>query len=298
MYGDIATCKRERVVTNKRSSLLAAAFCGAVLMAPSLAHAQLACEPDKVAEKYPNASKRIVTIAASPTTPPFTFADPSDLDKLTGIEIEMIEFAMQCAGLKYEFVKGPFSTLIQTVMSGASDVMVASVVYRPDRAEKVDFVAFIRSGQSVIVRKGNPKNLKSITDLCGAAGSSSAGGSSNAAIVAQSDKCVAAGKPAISYQASADQEAAVRQLVNERTEFVMDGAISAKDRVAKIPDEIEIAFTELTDQVIGPAVRKDNEDLRKAVLEGIQILERDGKLKELLDKYDLQDFAMPVELRR
>lgn len=279
-------------------SLLGAAFCGLLYMGSTASGADASCEPDKVAQKYPQASQRTVKIAASPTTPPFTFADPADLEKLTGIETEMIEFAMQCAGLKYEFVKGPFSTLIQTIMSGATDVMVASVVYRPDRAEKVDFVAFIQSGQSVIVSKGNPKNLKSIDDLCGAAASSSSGGSSNAAIVAQSEKCVAQGKPAINYQASTDQESAVRQLVNKRTDFVMDGAISAKGRVAAIPEEIEIAFTVKTDQVIGPAVRKDNEELRRAVLEGIQILEREGKLKELLVKYDLEEFAMPVELRR
>ena len=283
----------------KKTSLIASTFFAAFMMGSAAAHADLACEPEKVAEKYPNAAQRIIQIAASPTTPPFTFSDPSNLDKLTGIETEMIEFAMECAGLKYEFVKGPFSTLIQTIMSGATDVMVASVVYRPDRAEKVDFVAFIKSGQSVIVPKGNPRNLKSIDDLCGVSASSSSGGSSNAAILAQSEKCVAAGKPPIDYQASVDQDAAIRQLVNGRTDFVMDGAISAKGRVAVIPDEIEIAFTVLLDdQVIGPAVRKDNDELRQAVLEGIQILERDGKLKELLVKYDLEEFAMPVELRR
>lgn len=283
----------------KKSFLIASTFAAAFMMGSVAAHADAACEPDKVAEKYPNASQRVVQIAASPTTPPFTYADPQDLDKLTGIETEMIEFAMECAGLRYEFVKGPFSTLIQTIMSGATDVMVASVVYRPDRAEKVDFVAFIRSGQSVIVPKGNPKTLQSIDDLCGVSASSSSGGSSNAAILVQSEKCVAAGKAPIDYQASVDQDSAIRQLVNKRTDFVMDGAISAKGRVAVIPDEIEIAFTVLLDdQVIGPAVRKDNEELRRAVLEGVQILERDGKLKELLQKYELEEFAMPVELRR
>jgi len=272
--------------------------CGLALMTGA-AHAEIACEPEKAAEKYPDSSQRVVQIAASPTTPPFTYSDPENLDKLTGIEIEMVEFAMECAGLKYEFVKGPFSTLIQTIMSGSTDVMAASVVYRPDRAEKVDFVAFIRSGQSVIVPKGNPKGLKKLEDLCGVSASSSAGGSSNAAILAESEKCVAAGKPPIDYQASVDQEAAIRQLANGRTDFVMDGAISAKGRVAARADELELAFTVLLeDQVIGPAVRKDNEELRRAVLEGVQILERDGKLKELLAKYDLEEFAMPVELRR
>jgi polar amino acid transport system substrate-binding protein len=285
-------------MTKRQSNLLASFCCAAAMITTSLANAQAGCEPAKAADKYPNASTRLVKIAASPTTPPFSFTDPKNIDKLTGIEIEMIEFAMNCAGLRYEFLKGPFPALIQTVMSGSSDIMVGSVVYSPARAEKVDFIAFIRSGQSVIVRNGNPRSIRTMTDLCGAAGSSSVGGSSNIAIVAQSEKCVAAGRPPVNYQASTDQDSAVRQVVNRRVDFVMDGAISAKGRVAAQPSDIEIAFTQLTDQVIGPVVRKDNEDLRKALLEGVHIMERDGKLKELLVKYDLQQFAMPIELRR
>ena len=45
-------------------------------------------------------------------------------------------------------------------------------------------------------------------------------------------------------------------------------------------------------------MRKDNDELRQVVHEGLQTLEQSGKLKELLVKYKLTEFAQPVELRR
>ncbi len=257
------------------------------------------CQPDKASERYPRSAGRVIKVAATTSTLPFAYSDPANLERMTGIEVEMIDFALgTCAGLKYEFLKGPFSSLIQTVMSGATDVMIGNVNYTRQRAETVDFIAYMRSGQTVIVQHGNPGSLKTLDDLCGKTASSTVGGVSSAEVERQSAACVARGRPAITYVPAVDQDAAVRALVNQRIDFVMDGSISAKRRVASHPDEAATGFTIVTDLVIGPVVRKDNEELRRAVLEGLQALERSGRLKELLAKYELTDFAQPVELRR
>lgn len=270
------------------------------LMASSfLCAASAECQPDKATEKYPRSAARVVKVASTTSTLPFAYSDPANLDRLTGIEVDMIDFALrQCAGLRYEFLKGPFSSLIQTVMSGSSDVMIGNVNYTRQRAETVDFIAYMRSGQTVIVQHGNPGRLNGLDDLCGRTASSTVGGVSNAEVERQSAACVARGRPGITYIPAVDQEAAVRALANKRIDFVMDGSISAKQRVASHPHDASIGFTIVTDLIIGPVVRKDNEELRRAVLEGLQVLERSGRLKDLLAKYDLTDFAQPVELRR
>jgi polar amino acid transport system substrate-binding protein len=258
-----------------------------------------ACEPERAAAKYPRAAASIVKVAATTTSPPFSYSDPTDLTRMAGLEVEIIEAALRCAGLRFEYVKGPFSSLIQTLMSGATDVMIGNVNYRRERAEKADFVIYMRSGQSVIVRKGNPKGLRSLDDLCGASASSTVGGVSAAEVERQSAACVARGRPAIAFTPSVDQEAAVRQLVNGRIDFVMDGSITAKMRAeSREGESLELGFTILTDLVIGPAVRKDNDDVRAAVLDGMKTLEAEGKLAALVAKYGLTEFAIPVELRR
>lgn len=268
------------------------------ILACGVTQATAACEPERAAAKYPQFSKKVVKVATPTTTPPFAYSDPTNLERMTGIEIEMIELVMKCVGLKHEYVKGPFSSLIQSVMSGATDVMIGNVNYRAERAEKVDFVVYMRSGQSVIVNRGNPKKLRSVEDLCGMTASSTVGGVSAAEVERQTAACQGRGKLPIQYIPAADQEAAVRQLTNSRIDFVMDGSISAKLRAQADNRELEIGFTVLTDLVIGPVVKKDNDEVRIALLEGMKEIERDGRLKALLNKYELVEFSLPVELRR
>jgi polar amino acid transport system substrate-binding protein len=255
------------------------------------------CEPQRAAELYPLHAKTGVKIATVTTSPPFAFADPASYDRMTGAEVDVMQAVMQCAGLQFEWVKGPFSTLLQSVLSGATDVMIGNVNYRPDRARILDFVIYMRSGQSVLVQKGNPKKLHTLADLCGMTASSTIGGASAAEIEKQSVACAAAGRPAITYIPSVDQEAALRQLANNRIDFCMDGSITAKQRAAGHDSEFEIAFTIMTDLVIGPVFRKDDDEMRRAVLGGVQILERSGALKRIFARYGLDEFAQPAELR-
>jgi polar amino acid transport system substrate-binding protein len=255
------------------------------------------CEPQRAAELYPLHAKTGVKIATVTTSPPFAFAEPPSYEKMTGAEVDVMQAVMQCAGLRFEWVKGPFSTLLQSVLSGATDVMIGNVNYRPDRARTLDFVTYMSSGQSVLVLKGNPKNLHTLADLCGTTSSSTVGGVSAAEVQKQSAACVRLGRPPITYIPSVDQEAALRQLANNRIDFNMDGSITAMQRAAGHDAEFEIAFTILTDLVIGPVFRKDDDEMRRAVLGGVQALARDGELKRIFAQYGLEAFAQPVELR-
>ena len=256
------------------------------------------CEPQLAAQKYPHYASAGVKIATVTTSPPFAYADPAALDHMTGAEVEIIEAVMKCAGLNYRYVKGPFSALLQSVMSGSTDVMIGNVNYRPERAQTLDFVTYMRSGQSVLVPKGNPKHLRALDDLCGTTKSSTVGGVSSAEVAKQSAACAQRGRPPITYVPSVDQEAAMRELENGRIDFVMDGAITAKQRALGHDSEFEIGFTILTDLVIGSTMRKDDAEMRRAVLEGTQILERDGELNRIFAKYGLAEFAQPVALRQ
>jgi polar amino acid transport system substrate-binding protein len=277
--------------------LLAGAVCTyGTARAQTQAPAQ--CEPQRSAEKYPRYAATGVKIGTVTTSPPFAYSDPADYTRMTGAEVEIVEAAMKCAGLNFTYVKGPFSTVLQSVISGAADVMIGNVNYRAERAERLDFITYMRSGQSMLVPRGNPKNLHNVLDLCGLTESSTVGGVGFAEVEKQSPACQQQGKPPITYLPSVDQESALRQVVNGRVDFVMDGSITAKQRALGHNAEFDIAFTILTDLVIGATVRKDDPEMRQAVLEGVTILEREGRLKEIFTRYELQEFAAPVELRR
>jgi polar amino acid transport system substrate-binding protein len=286
--------------TSHQRCKLRTALSFAVLMATGAASYAQTCEPQRVAAKYPEYAGKVVRIAATPTYPPFTYADPKDMTRVTGLEAEIIEGALNCAGLKYEYVMGAWTGLLPTLFSGTTDVMVGNVAYRADRAERADFVLFMRNGQSVVVKKGNPKKIVDLGSLCGNSASAAIGGSSALEIERQSNLCAEKGRPKVAMQPSVDQESAFRQLSNGRIEFVMDSSAAAAARLAaeKAPD-FEVAFTISTDIAAGPAVKKGNEPMLRVITDGMRVMEREGKLKALMTKYGLStDLLIPVEPRR
>ena len=256
------------------------------------------CEPETAAERYPSYVGKVVKIAASPTQPPYAFADPADLDRMVGLEVELIQNTMRCVGLKYEFVRGSWVGLLQAMFSGGADVMVGNVNYRPDRGEKLDFVIYTRAGSAaVVVPKGNPKKIVEVGSLCGRIGAAIAGGSSALIIDRQSKLCVESGKPAVDFRAATDPEAAYRQVQNGRVDFAMDD-FSFVARAAKDP-EVEVGFTMMGNNVGGMVIPKGNADMLAAVTAGLKIQERDGRLAALMTKYDLPlDMLVPVEARK
>jgi polar amino acid transport system substrate-binding protein len=264
-----------------------------------VAHAQEPrCEPDKVAQKYPTYAGKVVKIAATPGGPPYAFADPQNPDRMAGLEVEMIEKAMVCAGLKFEYMRGAWSGLLTALFSGSGDVMIGAVNYRPDRAERADFALYMRVGQSVIVQKGNPKKLGDLGTLCGMTASATVGGSSSQLIERQSKTCVEQGKPAIQFLPAADSDAAYRQLSNQRIDFVMDDAVTAAAHAAKQP-EIEVAHTATSDILSGMVVKKGNAEMLQIVADGLKVEERDGTITTIAKKYDFPaNLLIPIQTRQ
>ena len=255
------------------------------------------CEPDKVAQKYPAYAGKVVKIAASPGGPPYAFSDPQNPERLSGLEVEMIERAMGCAGLKFEYMKGAWSGLLSALFSGASDLMIGAVNYRPDRAERAGFILYMRVGQSIVVQKGNPGKLTDMASLCGRSGSATVGGSSSQQIERQSKTCVEQGKPAIQFLPAADSDAAYRQVSNARIDFVMDDAVTAAAHVLKDP-ALSLAHTITTDILSGMVVTKGNAPMLQIVAEGLKAQERDGSLALLAKKYGFPaELLIPIEAR-
>lgn len=260
------------------------------------AHAQSRCEPEKVAAKYPAYAGKVVKIAVSPSQPPYAFADPQNPENMVGLEVELIEKVMACAGLKHEFVKGSWSGLLAALFTGASDVMIGAVNYRPDRGERANFVVYMRAGQSIEVQKGNPKKVTGPASLCGMTGSATLGSSSALQIERQNQTCLSQNQPGITFLPSPDGNAASRQVANARIDFVMDDAVSAAIRATK-EQGFDIAYTVTTDILSGMVVTKSNMAMLQIVADGMKVQESDGTLASLARKYGLpQELLAPVQV--
>lgn len=279
--------------------LMMSLSCSVVLGFAAMSQASAAqCEPSKISQKYPKLAGKAIKIAVSPSQPPFAYSNPDKPDEMLGFEVELIQNAMDCAGLKYEFYKGAWAGLLPTVFSGATDLMIGSVNYRAERAEKADFALYARAGQSVIVAKGNPKKITSLNDICGRVGTANMAGSSAQSLQQQSQKCVQSGLPAVDYRPADSGESAYRQIHTGRTDFVMDDTVGASARIAK-EGSMEIVQTVITDIYTGMVVAKGNKDMLQVIADGLAVQQQDGRFKALAEKYKLPaEILIPVETRQ
>src|SRR4026207_670809 len=104
--------------------------------------AQAACEPDKVATRYPGLAGKTLKVGLDPTLPPIMYRDPNNSSKIIGQDPGMGHAAMKCLGLKYELVGLDFGTLIPTLQANQIQLVWSNIYYTPARAQAADFANY------------------------------------------------------------------------------------------------------------------------------------------------------------
>jgi polar amino acid transport system substrate-binding protein len=281
------------------SGAVVVALVSASLVLGASPPAQAACEPDKVATKYPGLAGKTLKVGLDPTLPPVMYRDPNNPSKIIGQDPDMIEAAMKCLGLKYELVGLDFGTLIPTLQAGQIQLVWSNIYYTPARAQAADFVIYATTGTAGIVRKGNPKGIKSLDDACGTRAAPILGTVEDKGFQDASAKCVAAGKPAIQITPYPNAPATSRAIENDRADISMYDLVLVDQVVKTNPDKFERAFSFRTNIKIGVAVKKGNEELLNAIKEAVTTLQENGTQKALLQKNGMDPtLAIPVEIGR
>jgi polar amino acid transport system substrate-binding protein len=258
------------------------------------------CEPDKVASKFPAIAGKTMRVGIAPDKPPGRYRDPKNPDKIVGYDPDLVEEVMSCLGVKYEFVATQFAGLIQGIQAGQMDLVWSNLFYTPERAKIVDFVLYQKTGDAVMVAKGNPKNVKSMMDLCGLRASASLGSVELAALEDGSAKCVAAGKPAILVSTYPNVAAVVRSLENNRADAICMERVSLDQQVIERPNDFERAFIlEGVEFKIGAAVINGNDRVLLPVFDAVKAIQADGTHAKILQKHGVDPaLELKAEIRR
>lgn len=261
--------------------------------------AQAACEPDKVATKYPGLAGKTLKVGLDPTLPPIMYRDPNNPSKIIGQDPDMVDAAMKCLGLKYELVGLDFGTLVPTLQAGQIQLIWSNIYYTPARAQAADFVNYATTGTAGIVKKGNPKGIKTIEDVCGKRAAPILGTVEDKGFQDASAKCVAAGKPAIEITPYPNAPATSRAIENDRADLSMYDVVLVDQVVRSNPDKFERAYYFRSNIKVGVAVKKGNEELVTAVKDAITELQANGTQKALMQKNGIDPtLAIPVEVGR
>src|SRR5712691_11863982 len=259
-------------MTRQRWSSIVACVMGALALL-AWTSAQAACDPGKVAAKYPGLAGKTLKVGLDPTLPPVMYRDPKDPNKIVGQDPDMVDAAMKCLGLKYELVALDFGTLVPTLQADQIQLIWSNIYYTPERA--------------------------TVADTCGKRAAPILGTVEEKAFRDQSEKCVAAGKPPIEITTYPNAPATTRAILNDRTDLSMYDLVLVDEVVRQNRDTLERAFAFNTGIKIGVAVKKGNEELVSVVKEALEALQANGTQKALLKKNGMDPaLVIPVEILR
>jgi polar amino acid transport system substrate-binding protein len=225
---------------------------------------------------------------ASYQQPPHGWFDPAD-GKEKGIDFEILQYILGKLGVtQIDYLVVDWPALVPGLEAGRWDLMSVGMGITKPRLDRIRFSSpMYQYGESIIVPKGNPKNIHGTADWPG----KRIGG----ILGSVDDQVVGAVKGAqyVPYQKYADMYV---DLNNGRIDAgLADETEAAWDFQVQSQPNLEIlhAWEGKTVYLIGMGFRKEDAALQDTVNGWIAKMKADGTLLQILKKYGLEEANMP-----
>lgn len=222
---------------------------------------------------------------ASPTFAPFEFQRDG---QAVGFDVDMMADLARRVGLQSEMLGMDFAGIIPAVQTGRIDAAVSGMYITPAREEVLDFVAYLRIGDQIVVPKGNPAHLTGKDALCGHHIAVAANTLYEKTAHSLSESCTAGSQPAIDILAVGSSAVVALSLAQGRAE----GAISSTSVISSMMDNAPDTFEPLgepfnTASRLGIGLSKANPGLRDSLTAALKTMHEDGSYDALLKKWSL-----------
>jgi polar amino acid transport system substrate-binding protein len=237
-------------------------------------------------------SAGVLNIASDASYAPNEFFD-TDGKTIVGMDVDLGTAIAAKLGLKANFQNVTFDNIIPGLAGSKYDLGMSSFTDTKDREKTVDFVTYFSAGESLIVPKGNPKNVTGPDlSLCGLTVAVEKGTTEESEVPKLSKACTDAGKKAVTALSSDDQNAANLALSSGRADVGSADSPVAEYAVKQSNGAFEIAGKSYEDAPYGIAMPKNDGSLAKAVQGALVALIADGSYKTILTKWGVADGAI------
>lgn len=267
-----------------------------VLLAVLACTAASAASGAGLPERIQKAGKLV--IATQPNYPPIAYKNP-ETGQYAGLDIELGQAIAQELGLKVEWQETAFVQAFSSLDTGRVDLAMIGITDTAERQKSADFIDYMKTGPQFFTLARNAAKLPDQAALCGMRVGASRSTNWPKQIAAWSDEhCVAKGKPAITVVGTEGSVDARTQLKSGRIDAAVQGTETLPYFQQLEPDTYALIGTPIASQFTGIPVSKKEPELRDAVLQALQRLQKKGVYDQLLAKYKLQDTATPVALNQ
>jgi polar amino acid transport system substrate-binding protein len=235
-------------------------------------------------------SKGTLTIASDATYAPNEFIGP-DGHTVIGMDPDLVHALFGLMGIKANIVNATFDTIIPGLASGKYDMGASSFGDTKVREKVVKFVDYYQAGTSFFTKSSGGPSISGLSDLCGKTVSVESGTTEEADAMAQSAKCKAAGKPAVTVLVFPTQSAANLALSSGRAEISMADSPVAEYQVKQSHGAFKLIGTAYGVVPYGFALPKSS-GLDKPLVAGMKMLINDGTYTKILTKWGIQGGAI------
>ncbi|MEU3745524.1 MULTISPECIES: ABC transporter substrate-binding protein [Streptomyces] len=228
-------------------------------------------------------------------------------EEIVGLDPDIAAALSKQLGVKFTFESGTFDTLLTSLTTGRTNVVMSSMTDTKARQEGlddkgqktgagVDFVDYFSASTGILVKKGNPENIKSLDDLCGKKLAVQRGTTYEQAAKDQAAKCEKDGKPKLTFESyPTDAEAQTRVKAGGAVADLNDSPVAAYiAQTAGGGNDFDAIANKTDAGLFGIAVDKKNSQLRDALKEALDAAIKDGSYKAALDKWNAGDGAIPA----
>lgn len=229
-----------------------------------------------------------LTVGSDTTYPPQEFVDTAT-GQATGFDIDLITAIATRMGLKVNIVKADFGTIIDSLISKRYDVVISAVTINADRQKKVDFVPYFNAGESLLVPKGNPKNITTIEGMCGLKVGVQNGTVEQDDANAADKACKKNGKPGITITALQNQTDVVQLLVTGRVDATYQDSPVTDYYLSQNATQFQVGGVVVNAAPEGIVVRKNDTSMFHAVETAFEQLKAAGTYNALFAKWHLSD---------
>ena len=239
----------------------------------------------------------MLTVGSDTTYPPQEYIDTAT-NKAAGFDVDLITAVAKNMGLQVNVVTTKFDTIIDDLSNKRFDVVISAVSITPERQKKAAFVPYFNAGESLLVQAGNPKNIKSLTDLCGQNVGVQTGTIEQTDLQTASSACKKAGKPEIKMVVLQDQTAVIQLLANQRVVATYQDSPVTDYYNKQNPGKFAVGGSVVNAGLEGIVVRKSDTAMFNAVKNAFNKAKSDGTYSQLIQKWGLTNEAISMVDRR
>jgi polar amino acid transport system substrate-binding protein len=231
-------------------------------------------------------SKGAISVASLADLAPWSFQKGG---KWTGIDVDLTNALSKKLGVSFNYANIDFAGEIPGLQAGRFDLIINEIGDNLDREKVISFASYGTDSTGIIVRAGNPKHIKTITDLCGAKVAVVPASLPTKQAEAQAKKCAASGAAALTTVSVPTMAATYLAVQSGRVDATLNGYSAtayAMQTGGAATSGLELAPGRgFQPGLLGIAFAKNDLQLGKAIQAALNAIIADGEYAAIFKKW-------------